>query len=101
MTPSQAGGSSRRGFVRRLKGGWAGQEGAGGCFQGRRVAECLQARHQAAGLTLGAQAADEAVAAELVAGFAGGQDVPGDHEDGVGDDDDGLAFGDAGSRPIS
>src|SRR6266567_1388890 len=76
-------------------GGW--REGSGGCFQGHRVAECFQAGDEAAGLALGVQAAGEVIAAELVVGFAGGQDVPDDHEDGVGDDDDGFVLGNAGA----
>jgi hypothetical protein len=45
----------------------------------------------------GVRAAVEVVGAELVIRFPGDQDVPDNHEDGVGDHDDGLVLGGAGA----
>ena len=64
-------------------------------LEGDLVSEGLELGDEPAGLAFGVQAAVEVVGAELVVGGAGGQDVPGDDEDGVGHDDDGLVLGGA------
>jgi len=54
------------------------------------VSEGFEFGDEAAGFAFGVQAAVQVVGAKFVVGGAGGQDVPDDDEDGVGDGDDGL-----------
>ena len=63
------------------------------------MSERFELGDEAAGFPLRVQAAVEVVGAELVVGSAGGQDVPDDDQDGVGDDDDGLVLGGAAAVP--
>jgi hypothetical protein len=58
------------------------------------VAEGFEPGDEPAGFSFGVQAAGEVVSAEYLIGFSGGQDVPDDDDRGVGDEDDGLLFGD-------
>jgi hypothetical protein len=54
----------------------AGAVGSGGWGEGDGVAEGFELCDQAAGFPFGVQPAGEVVLAELVVGFAGGQDAP-------------------------
>jgi hypothetical protein len=69
-----------------------GRDGSDGGVQGDLVSEGFEFGDEAAGFAFGVQAAVEVVGAEFLVGGAGGQDVPDDDEDGVGDDDDGLVL---------
>jgi hypothetical protein len=66
----------------------------GGVLQGDAVAEGLEAGDQASCFAFGVELAGEVVGAEFLVGFSGGQDVPVDEDQGVGDDDDGFVLGD-------
>jgi len=72
-------------------------------LQGDGVAEGFELGDQAAGFAFGVQAGGEVAGPEFVVGLSGGQDVPDDDDQGVGDDDDGLFSSrrGCGSRPIS
>src|SRR5216683_4341947 len=72
--------------------GRGGGRGSGGWLEADLVAEGFEFRDQAPGFPVGVQAAGEVVGAELVVGSGGGQDVPDDHQQGVGDHDDGFLF---------
>src|SRR5712691_2686520 len=91
MVLSWAGGSTRRSAS---GAGFWGAGSGGGWLQADGVAEGFELCDQAAGFPLGIQAAGEVAGAELVVGFAGGQDVPDDDDHGVGHDDDGFLLGD-------
>src|SRR5215467_10391442 len=66
---------------------------SGGELQGDGVAEGLEPGYQAAGFSFGVEAAGEVVGAELVVGFAGGQDVPDADQQRMGHDDDRFLLG--------
>src|SRR5262249_47685965 len=91
MVPSRAGGSTRRSaaepgeWLAAVVGGRGsgGRGGGGGRGWGER----------GGGRGCGGGAPGEVVFAEFVVGFAGGQDVPDDHQDRVGDHDDGFLPG--------
>src|SRR6266540_1019016 len=96
MVLSWAGGSTRRSASGAgLRGRWSG----GGWLEGDGVAEGLEPGDQAAGFAFGVQALGEVVGAELVVGFAGGQDVPDNHDHGMGHDDDGFLLRDGAAIP--
>src|SRR5690348_4355862 len=90
MVLSWAAGNTRRSASGAgLRDRWSG----GGWLEGDGVAEGLEPGDQAAGFAFGVQALGEVAGAELVVGFAGGQDVPDNHDHGVGDHDDGFLLG--------
>lgn len=66
---------------------------SGGGFEGNGVAEGLKLRDEAAGFFFGVDAGGEVVGAELLTGAGGGEHVPDDDDQFVGDDDDRLIFG--------
>src|ERR1035438_5637608 len=79
-------------------GPWPGEVGwgllavpwSGGWLEADGVAECFELGDQAADFPFGVQAAGEVIGAELVVGLPGGQDVPDDDGQRMGDDDDGF-----------
>src|SRR5260370_3541725 len=87
MGPSWAGGSNRRSVS---GAGFCGWGSGGGWLQAHGVAEGFELCDEAAGFPVGVQAGGEVVLAELLVGFAGGQDVPDDDDERVRDDDDGF-----------
>jgi hypothetical protein len=74
--------------------GPAGMAWSGGWGEGDGVAEGFELGDDAAGFAFGIEAGGEVVRTEFPIGFAGGQDVPDDDDQGVGDDDDGFLLGD-------
>src|SRR6267142_7070846 len=72
----------------------AGAGSGGGVLQGDAVSEGFEPGDQAAGFSFRVQAAGEVAGAELLIGLPGGQDVPDDDYQGVGDHDDGFLLGD-------
>src|SRR5215813_5356051 len=67
--------------------------GSGGWLEGDLVAEGLELGDEAAGFAFGVQAGGEVAGSEFVVGLSGGQDVPADDDQGVGDHDDGFLLG--------
>src|SRR5271170_5169862 len=95
MDHQRAGDFSRRWFVPPT----GGSAGSGGVFRGDVLAEGLKAGDEALCFALGVGAAVEVAGAEVIVGLSGGQDMPDDHEDRVGDGEDRLALG--GGGPVA
>src|SRR6266566_8231203 len=92
MVPSPAGGSGP--WLVIIGQGLAADAMSGrGVLEGDAVAEGFESGDQAAGFAFGVQAAGEVAGAEFVVGLPGGQDVPDDDDQGVGDHDDGFLLG--------
>src|SRR6266496_4028696 len=90
MALSWAGGSTRRSVS---GAGFLGACQSGGWLEGDLVAEGFELGDQAPGFPFGVEAGGEVVSTQFVVGLSGGQDVPDDDDQGVGDHDDGLLLG--------